>query len=195
LNYRPPRVGRNPKTGEKVQVPRKYVPHFKAGKELRERVDFPRGVIGHHPRHETGSGRVECALPLFFRRHTHHASLVWLFRFAIVLVLVWFAVKNAQPVTLHGLPDQTWQAPLVFVLLVVFVAGVVIGLLAWLPTVVRQRREMARPAQGERRAVPRQRPTRPGGSPARRRSWNLSSGGSSPCRSSSAWDGWRRGST
>lgn len=39
LNYRPPRTGRNPKTGEKVLVPKKYVPHFKAGKELRERVD------------------------------------------------------------------------------------------------------------------------------------------------------------
>ena len=41
LNYRPPRQGRNPKSGDKVQVPAKYVPHFKAGKELRERVDFP----------------------------------------------------------------------------------------------------------------------------------------------------------
>ena len=40
LNYRPPRVGRNTKSGEKVQVPEKYVPHFKAGKELRERVDM-----------------------------------------------------------------------------------------------------------------------------------------------------------
>ena len=40
LNYRPPRVGRNPKSGEKVHVPEKYVPHFKAGKELRERVDL-----------------------------------------------------------------------------------------------------------------------------------------------------------
>lgn len=40
LNYRPPRLGRNPKTGAKVQVPEKHVPHFKAGKELRERVDF-----------------------------------------------------------------------------------------------------------------------------------------------------------
>lgn len=40
LNYRPPRVGRNPKSGDKVQVPAKYVPHFKAGKELRERVDY-----------------------------------------------------------------------------------------------------------------------------------------------------------
>ncbi|MDB4040482.1 integration host factor subunit beta [Methylophilaceae bacterium] len=39
LNYRPPRIGRNPKTGEKVNVPEKYVPHFKAGKELRARVD------------------------------------------------------------------------------------------------------------------------------------------------------------
>ena len=39
LNYRPPRIGRNPKSGEKVNVPEKYVPHFKAGKELRTRVD------------------------------------------------------------------------------------------------------------------------------------------------------------
>lgn len=38
LNYRPSRTGRNPKTGEKVAVPGKYVPHFKAGKELRELV-------------------------------------------------------------------------------------------------------------------------------------------------------------
>ena len=40
LNYRPPRQGRNPKTGAKVKVPAKYVPHFKVGKGLRERVDF-----------------------------------------------------------------------------------------------------------------------------------------------------------
>jgi integration host factor subunit beta len=42
LNYRPPRVGRNPKSGDKVSVPAKWVPHFKAGKELRERVDKTR---------------------------------------------------------------------------------------------------------------------------------------------------------
>lgn len=40
LNYRPPRKGRNPKNGATVHVPSKYVPHFKAGKELRERVDY-----------------------------------------------------------------------------------------------------------------------------------------------------------
>jgi len=39
LNYRPPRQGRNPKTGDTVPVPAKYAPHFKAGKELRDRVD------------------------------------------------------------------------------------------------------------------------------------------------------------
>ncbi len=39
LNYRPPRIGRNPKSGERVHVPAKFVPHFKAGKELRSRVD------------------------------------------------------------------------------------------------------------------------------------------------------------
>jgi integration host factor subunit beta len=38
LNYRQPRIGRNPKTGERVQVPAKWSPHFKAGKELRQRV-------------------------------------------------------------------------------------------------------------------------------------------------------------
>lgn len=39
LHYRAARVGRNPKTGDAVQLPGKSVPHFKAGKELRERVD------------------------------------------------------------------------------------------------------------------------------------------------------------
>ena len=40
LNYRPPRLGRNPKTGARVDVPAKYAPHFKAGLELRTRVDY-----------------------------------------------------------------------------------------------------------------------------------------------------------
>ena len=40
LHYREPRMGRNPKTGDTVQLPGKYVPHFKPGKELRERVNL-----------------------------------------------------------------------------------------------------------------------------------------------------------
>ena len=39
INYRPPRTGHNPKSGQKVQLPEKLVPHFKAGRDLRERVD------------------------------------------------------------------------------------------------------------------------------------------------------------
>lgn len=39
LHYRSPRVGRNPKTGESVELEGKYVPHFKPGKELRESVN------------------------------------------------------------------------------------------------------------------------------------------------------------
>ena len=39
LNYRPARIGRNPKSGETVSVPAKYAPHFKAGKEMRECVE------------------------------------------------------------------------------------------------------------------------------------------------------------
>jgi integration host factor subunit beta len=39
LHYRPPRMGRNPKTGEAVALAGKHVPHFKPGKELRERVN------------------------------------------------------------------------------------------------------------------------------------------------------------
>lgn len=45
LHYRPPRLGRNPKTGEAVSLAGKYVPHFKPGKDLRERVNSGR----HHP--------------------------------------------------------------------------------------------------------------------------------------------------
>ena len=39
LRYRRPRIGRNPKSGIKVQINERYVPHFKPGKELRDRVN------------------------------------------------------------------------------------------------------------------------------------------------------------
>ena len=46
LHFRPPRVGRNPKTGDAVDLSGKYVPHFKPGKELRERVNDRHGGGG-----------------------------------------------------------------------------------------------------------------------------------------------------
>ena len=45
-------------------------------------------------------------------------ALAWIVRFAIVVVLIWFALRNSQTVTLYGLPGDSWQAPLVFALLV-----------------------------------------------------------------------------
>ena len=42
LHFRPPRIGRNPKTGEAVALSGKYVPHFKPGKDLRDRVNAGR---------------------------------------------------------------------------------------------------------------------------------------------------------
>ncbi len=42
LHYRPPRTGRNPKTGDAVTLASKHVPHFKPGKELRDRVNKTR---------------------------------------------------------------------------------------------------------------------------------------------------------
>ena len=62
LNYRPPRTGRNPKSGERVQVPAKYVPHFKARKELRERVDSKKKRA---IRHRSLGRHGHTAMPLF----------------------------------------------------------------------------------------------------------------------------------
>ncbi|HET7675275.1 MAG TPA: integration host factor subunit beta [Gammaproteobacteria bacterium] len=53
LHFRPPRMGRNPKTGEGVALPGKYVPHFKPGKDLRQRVDV--GVQSTQPLREPTS--------------------------------------------------------------------------------------------------------------------------------------------
>ena len=49
LHYRPPRRAHNPKTGERVQTNAKYTPHFKPGKELRERVNESRATVDLKP--------------------------------------------------------------------------------------------------------------------------------------------------
>lgn len=50
LHYRPPRNAHNPKTGEKVSTVAKFTPHFKPGKEMRERVNSQYGspLVGDH---------------------------------------------------------------------------------------------------------------------------------------------------
>ncbi len=54
LNYRAPRTGRNPRTGEAVELSGRYVPHFKPGKQLREDVDRSRT---NNPDEAAGEGR------------------------------------------------------------------------------------------------------------------------------------------
>ena len=49
LHYRVPRIGRNPKTGTPVALAGKYVPHFKPGKELRDRVNQSMVTDQHYP--------------------------------------------------------------------------------------------------------------------------------------------------
>lgn len=56
LRYRPPRLARNPKSGAVVPVAAKYVPHFKPGKTLRERVLSGTGA-GTTPRRAVGGDR------------------------------------------------------------------------------------------------------------------------------------------
>ncbi|MEE4379071.1 MAG: integration host factor subunit beta [Candidatus Competibacteraceae bacterium] len=51
LHFRPPRMGRNPKTGDSVPLEGKYVPHFKPGKELRERVNANHGPVSGDDHH------------------------------------------------------------------------------------------------------------------------------------------------
>jgi len=69
--------------------------------------------------------------------------LAWTLRIVLFLALFLFALKNTDTVSLRLYFDQVWQAPLILVLLVFFAAGAVIGVLATLATVFRQRREIA----------------------------------------------------
>ena len=63
LHYRPPRVGRNPKTGDSVALAGKFVPHFKPGKELRERVNegHPQAAAGGEVERLGSSQKVDSA--------------------------------------------------------------------------------------------------------------------------------------
>ena len=68
----------------------------------------------------------------------------WVLRAALFIVLLGFAVKNDQPVTLRYFFGYEWQSSMVIVLLIFFAAGATIGVLAMLAEVLQQRREIAR---------------------------------------------------
>jgi integration host factor subunit beta len=56
VNHRPPRMGRNPRSGEAVAIPEKRVPHFKPGKALREAVDKRTAEMEDHPAVASNTG-------------------------------------------------------------------------------------------------------------------------------------------
>jgi uncharacterized integral membrane protein len=70
--------------------------------------------------------------------------LSWLLRAMLFLALFLFAIKNTDTVTLRFWFDQTWQAPLVLLLLAFLAGGALLGVLACLARMFRQRREIAR---------------------------------------------------
>ena len=69
--------------------------------------------------------------------------LNWIFRVVIFLVLLGFAVKNDQPITLHYFFGYEWQSSLVLVLLIFFAAGAAVGVIAMFANVLQQRREIS----------------------------------------------------
>lgn len=68
----------------------------------------------------------------------------WALRIVLFIVLLGFAVKNDQPVTLRYFFGYEWQSSLVVVLLLFFAVGAVVGVLAMFSNVLQQRREIAR---------------------------------------------------
>lgn len=69
--------------------------------------------------------------------------LNWIIRLVLFIALLGFAVKNGQPVTLSYFFGYEWQSYLVIVLLIFFSVGTAVGVLAMLPSLLRQRREIA----------------------------------------------------
>ena len=69
--------------------------------------------------------------------------LLWFFRLLVFAVLMGFALRNTDPVTVRFYLGAEWEAPLAFVLLAAFVLGAVAGVLASFGVVFRRRREIA----------------------------------------------------
>jgi uncharacterized integral membrane protein len=70
--------------------------------------------------------------------------LGWAVKILIFVVVLGFALRNSQPVTVHYFLGYIWEAPLVVLLLAAFVLGAFLGLLALLPALFRLRRERSK---------------------------------------------------
>jgi lipopolysaccharide assembly protein A len=79
--------------------------------------------------------------------------LRWIFTAVIFVALLFISLQNADPVTVRVFTFYAWQAPLVFVILIAFTAGVALGLLSAAFKVARLKRQMNR-MRREHRAHP-----------------------------------------
>jgi len=71
-------------------------------------------------------------------------ALVWFVRLVLFILLFGFAVKNDHVVVLHFFLDKEWSFPLVFIILVAFAVGALMGVTATITSLLRQRREISR---------------------------------------------------
>ena len=95
--------------------------------------------------------------------------LRWIVIAVVFVVLLFVALQNAQTVTLQVFNLYSWQAPLVFVILIAFATGVALGLLASAIKVVRLKRQLARLRREHHRvqaSLPAARGAAPGTAPA-----------------------------
>ncbi len=124
ISRRPPRMGRNPRTGEQVLIPEKLVPHFKPGKALREGVD----------KVDTVTDAPLAAAPSL-TPHTADSmrTLNWLWRGLLFFVLFAFALNNQHTVDLKWFLGYQWQAPMVFIVLAAFALGCATACWPWCP--------------------------------------------------------------
>jgi uncharacterized integral membrane protein len=81
--------------------------------------------------------------------------VMWILKFALFVLVLTFAVKNTEVVTVRYFLGWEWQSPLIFVLLIVFCAGIALGLTAGLGQMFRLRREIASLNRKLREAAPR----------------------------------------
>ncbi len=70
------------------------------------------------------------------------SALIWFLRGILFVIFLGLAIKNSSDIELRFFFDASWQAPLFLVVLSAVAAGVVLGLLALLPQVIRQRRRI-----------------------------------------------------
>lgn len=71
-------------------------------------------------------------------------SLIWILRFAVFVLLLGFAIKNSDGVTLKFFFGASWQMPLVFIMLIFFTLGVAMGVSAALASRFKLRREVGK---------------------------------------------------